>query len=27
LAEAYENAYGHVIEPRVVVPSAGARLV
>jgi len=27
LAEAYKNAYGHVIEPRVVVPSAGARLV
>jgi galactokinase len=27
LAAAYEKAHGHVIEPRVVVPSDGARLV
>lgn len=27
LAEAYEREYGHAIEPREVVPSAGARLV
>jgi galactokinase len=27
LAAAYENAHGHVIEPRLVVPSDGARLV
>ncbi|MCX6559986.1 MAG: galactokinase [Candidatus Aminicenantes bacterium] len=27
LAEAYEQAHGHRIEPRLVVPSAGARLV
>ncbi len=27
LAAAYEKAHGHVIEPRVVVPSAGARLI
>ncbi|MGD0783439.1 MAG: galactokinase family protein [Candidatus Aminicenantales bacterium] len=27
LAAAYEDAHGHAIEPRLVVPSAGARLV
>ncbi len=27
LAAAYENAHGHVIEPRLVVPSAGAHLI
>lgn len=27
LAQAYESEYGHQIEPRVVIPSAGARLL
>ena len=27
LAKAYEKEYGHIIEPRVVVPSEGARLL